>query len=60
MAYTSSFGPVMMQHGTPGQAANIVLSTLAANQNQQEIARRPLKVPDLRQFGVGGKVNLSA
>ena len=47
-------------NGTPGQSVNVVESTLMAVQQQQEIARRPLKVPDLREFGVGRRLNTSA
>ena len=60
MSDTSIGSARMAIHGTPGEGANILMSTLKAVQNQQAINNRPLKVPDLRQFGVGRRVNLTA
>lgn len=60
MGYSDSMGPVMNVGNTVGQGANILMSTLAAVQNQQEFNSRPLKVPDLRQFGLGNRLNLTA
>jgi len=60
MSEVSLGSAMIFNHGTPGEAASIVESTLAAVQNQQAFNNRPLKVPDLRQFGVGQRVNLTA
>lgn len=57
---TTMANPPSFNHGTPGQAANIVEATLMAVAKQQDMNNRPLKVPDLRQFGVGRRVNLTA
>lgn len=43
---------------TIGRQASIVLATLQKNAEQQEIANRPLKIPDLRMFGLGRNVNM--
>lgn len=45
-------------HSTIGRQASIVLATLQKNAEQQEIASRPLKIPDLRMFGLGRNVNM--
>ncbi|MEW6202649.1 MAG: hypothetical protein AB1546_11765 [bacterium] len=46
-------------HSTIGRQVSILQATLVENAKQQEIARRPLKVPDLRQFGVGTLINIT-
>ena len=56
----SMASPSSFNGGTPGGAANIVEATLMAVAKQQDMNNRPLKVPDLRQFGVGRRVNITA
>jgi hypothetical protein len=46
--------------GTIGSQVTEVEATLQEVSKQQAFASRPLKVPDLRMFGIGWEVNVSA
>lgn len=45
-------------NGTIGKQASVLHATLQKNAEWQAIAERPLKIPDLRQFGVGSNVDM--
>jgi hypothetical protein len=60
MSNAGSMGPVMSTNGTLGAQMSVVQATLQANAEQQAIAQRPLKVPDVSVFGVGRVININA
>ncbi|MEW5947106.1 MAG: hypothetical protein AB1742_12995 [bacterium] len=57
-AVGSVTSPGMTTGSTTGRQASIVQATLARNAEQQEIARRPLKIPDTRLFGIMTNVDM--
>ena len=59
---TTEVGPYsgVFTNGTPGAQASVMMATLQAAAEQQAIAQKPLKVPDISVFGVGRIVNIQA
>jgi hypothetical protein len=54
------YSPAVFTNGTFGAQVSVVMATLQANAEQQAIAERPLKVPDISVFGVGRIINIKA
>jgi hypothetical protein len=56
----SSISGALYTNSTIGQQASVVQATLQQVAKQQAFNAAPLKVPDLRKFGVGWEINISA